>query len=163
MQVDLDASDIKLLAALQADASRSTAELADIVGVSQSACWRRLQRLKTEGVIRAQVALLDREKIGLNAHIFAEVKLSIHGRNNLAEFSEAIRRFPEVLECYVMMGRIDFLLKIVAADIKAYEQFFFEKLSRLPGIQEVNSIVALSEIKAITSLPLPKRGKKTSE
>jgi Lrp/AsnC family transcriptional regulator len=156
MQTSLDPADLRILAALQVDASRSTADLAEAAGVSQSVCWRRLQRLKSEGIIRAQVALLDRERIGLHAHIFAEVKLSAHGRANLSEFSEAIRAFPEVLECYVLMGRVDFLLRVVAEDIKAYERFFFDKLSVLPGIQEVNSIVALSEIKATTALPLPR-------
>jgi Lrp/AsnC family transcriptional regulator len=155
MRVALDTVDLRLLDALQQDASRSTAELAELVGVSQSVCWRRIQRLRNEGVVRSQVALLDREAVGLNAHIFAEVKLSVHGRANLAEFAEAIRGFPEVLECYVLMGRVDFLLRIVSEDIKAYERFFFEKLSRLPGIQEVNSIVVMSEIKSTTALPLP--------
>jgi DNA-binding Lrp family transcriptional regulator len=86
--------------------------------------------------------------------IFAEVKLNAHGRSNFTEFTEAIRGFPEVLECYVLMGAVDFLLRIVTSDIEAYERFFFEKLSMVPGIQEVNSIVALSEIKSTTSLPV---------
>ena len=122
--------------------------------VSQSVCWRRIQFLKEAGIIRREVALLDRKKLGLNAHIFAQVKLSAHGRANLAEFSDAIRRFPQVLECYVLMGPVDFLLRIVAKDIEAYERFFFEELSQLSGVQEVNSMVALSEIKSTTSLPL---------
>lgn len=113
-----------------------------------------MQRLKDEEVIRGHVALLDRRKIGLNAQIFAQVKLNAHGRQHLEEFSDAIRGFPEVLECFVLMGQVDFLLRIVTADIEAYERFFFEKLSRVPGIQEVNSVVALSEIKSTTALPL---------
>lgn len=151
---DLDAIDRKILRVLQADASLSTSDVAERVGISQSPCWRRIQRLKDEGIIRAQVVLLDRKKIGLNAQVFAQVKLNAHGRQHLEEFSEAIRRFPEVLECYVLMGTVDFLLRIVTADIEAYERFFFEKLSRVAGIQEVNSIVALSEIKATTALPV---------
>jgi Lrp/AsnC family transcriptional regulator len=110
--------------------------------------------MKEEGIIRGQVTLLDRKKIGLNTQIFAEIKLNAHGRSNFTEFTEAIRGFPEVLECYVLMGSVDFLLRIVTADIEAYERFFFEKLSMVPGIQEVNSIVALSEIKSTTSLPV---------
>jgi len=154
MPVELDALDRKILTALQEDASRSVAEIAEIVGLSQSPCWRRIDRLRQEGYIRGQVALLDRRKLGLNAQIFAQIKLNAHGRAHLEEFAEAIRGFPEVLECYVLMGPIDFLLRIVAKDIEAYERFFFEKLSRVPGIQEVNSTVALSEIKATTALPL---------
>jgi len=154
MHSELDAYDRRILELLQADASLSSAQIAERVGLSQSPCWRRIQRLKEEGVIRGQVTLLDRKKVGLNTQIFAEVKLNAHGRSNFTEFTEAIRGFPEVLECYVLMGAVDFLLRIVTSDIEAYERFFFEKLSNVPGIQEVNSIVALSEIKSTTSLPL---------
>ena len=154
MPTALDGADLKILAALQEDAGRSTVELAEIAGVSQSVCWRRIQRLKDEGVIRGQVTLLDRSRLGLETQIFAEVKLSAHGRANLADFSDAIRAFPEVMECYLLLGAVDFLLKIVTENIRAYEIFFFEKLSRLPGVQEVNSIVVFSEIKATTALPL---------
>ncbi|WP_374414435.1 Lrp/AsnC family transcriptional regulator [Novosphingobium colocasiae] len=150
----LDAFDRKILAAVQQDSSRSTAEVAALVGLSQAPCWRRIQRLKEAGYIRGEVALLDRRKIGLNAQIFAQVKLTATGRSNLEEFTAAIREFPEVLECFVLLGTVDFMLKIVARDIEAYERFFFEKLSRVPGVQEVNSMVALSEIKATTELPI---------
>jgi len=150
----LDAFDKRILAAVQKDSSRSTADVAALVGLSQAPCWRRIQRLKEAGYIRAEVALLDRRKIGLNAQIFAQVKLSATGRSNLEEFTAAIREFPEVLECFVLLGTVDFMLRIVARDIEAYERFFFEKLSRVPGVQEVNSMVALSEIKATTELPI---------
>jgi Lrp/AsnC family transcriptional regulator len=150
----LDNVDRKLLDELQRDASRSTAEIAEAVGLSQSPAWRRIQRLRADGFIKAEVALLDRRKLGLNAHIFAQVKLNAHGRAHLDDFAAAIGGFREVLECYVLMGPIDFLLRIVTADIEAYERFFFEKLSRVPGVQEVNSTMALSEIKATTALPL---------
>lgn len=156
MHSELDAYDRRILELLQEDASLSSAQIAERVGLSQSPCWRRIQRLKEEGVIRGQVTLLDRKKVGLNTQIFAEVKLNAHGRSNFTEFTEAIRGVPEVLECYVLMGAVDFLLRIVTSDIEAYERFFFEKLSNVPGIQEVNSIVALSEIKSTTSLPLPR-------
>lgn len=151
---DLDESDRKILGLMQQDASRSTAEIADLVGLSQAPCWRRLQRLKEAGYIRRQVALLDRRKIGLNAQIFAQVKLTATGRSNLEDFTQAIREFPEVLDCFVLMGTVDFMLRIVARDIEAYERFFFDKLSRVPGVQEINSMVALSEIKSTTELPL---------
>lgn len=105
MQSELDSYDRKILALLQEDASLSSAQIAEQVGLSQSPCWRRIQRMKEEGIIRAQVTLLDRKKIGLNTQIFAEVKLNAHGRSNFTEFTEAIRGFPEVLECYVLMGR----------------------------------------------------------
>ena len=154
MSIALDAYDQRILALLQEDAGLSTAELAERIGLSQSPCWRRIQRLKEEGVIRKQVTLLDRKRIGLHTQVFAQVKLNAHGRSNLTELAEAMREFPEVLECHVLMGAVDFMLRIVTRDIEAYERFFFEKLSLVPGIQEVNSIVALSEIKSTTSLPL---------
>lgn len=153
-EAPLDAYEKRILRLLQEDASLSNAEIADRVGLSASPCWRRIDRLEREGFIRRRVALLDRRKVGLNAQIFAQVKLNAHGRANLDEFAAAIRELPEVLECYVMMGSIDFLLRIVAPDIEAYEKLFFNRLSQLPGVQEVNSNVALSEIKATTALPL---------
>lgn len=150
----LDSYERKILAVLQEDCSLSAAEVADRVGLSTTPCWRRIQRLRETGVIARQVAIVDRRKIGLNAQIFAQVKLNAHGRQNIDEFTAAIRGFPEVLEAYVLMGPVDFLLRIVAADIEAYERFFFNKLSRLQGIQEINSIAALSEVKATTALPV---------
>lgn len=155
MPDDLDRFDRRILTLLQQDASRSTVEIAQEVGLSQAPCWRRIQRLKEAGYIKSEICLLDRRKLGLNAQIFAEVKLSANGRADVASFSEAIRQFPEVLDCFVLMGAVDFLLRIVARDIDAYERFFFEKLSRVPGVQEINSMVALSEIKHTTELPIP--------
>lgn len=154
MPFSIDDYERKILRLLQEDASLSTAAVAEAVGLSSSPCWRRIDRLEREGFIKRRVALVDRKKVGLNAHIFAQVKLNAHGRANLDEFSAAIREFPEVIECFVLMGSIDFLLRVVAADIEAYERFFFEKLSQLPGVQEINSVVALSEIKGGTALPV---------
>jgi Lrp/AsnC family transcriptional regulator len=150
----LDRYEKRILELLQEDASLSTAAIAEKVGLSSSPCWRRVDRLEREGFIKRRVALVDRKKVGLNAHIFAQIKLNAHGRANLDEFAEAIRAFPEVLECYVLMGPVDFLIRVVASDIEAYERFFFNRLSQLPGVQEVNSTVALSEIKATTALPI---------
>lgn len=150
----LDNYERKILAILQEDCTLSAAEVAERVGLSTTPCWRRIQRLRETGIIARQVALVDRRKIGLNAQVFAQVKLNAHGRQHLDEFTEAIRSFPEVLEAYVLMGPVDFLLRVVAADIEAYERFFFDKLSRLQGVQEINSIAALSEVKATTALPL---------
>jgi Lrp/AsnC family transcriptional regulator len=157
MSVPLDAFDLKLLALLQADSSLSTAELAERVGLSQSPCWRRIHRLEQAGVIDRRVTLLNRKALGLNAHIFAQVKLSAHGRAHLQEFTETVRNIPEILDCYVLMGDIDFLLRIVTHDVEAYEKLFFEKLSQLPGVQEIKSSVALSEIKHTTALPLQQK------
>jgi len=151
---DIDDTDLRILDALQRDASLSSAELAETVGLSQSPCWRRLHRLRQAGYIREQVTRLDAERLGFTTLVFAHVRLSAHGRANLTEFSEAIRRMPEVIECYATLGAFDFLLRIVTRDIKAYEQFVFGKLSVLPSVQEINSEIALSEIKSTTALPL---------
>lgn len=153
MSHDLDEYEKRILAILQVDASRSATDIAQEIGLSQAPCWRRIQRLKEEGYIRSQVCILDRRKLGLRAQIFAQVKLTAHGRANLADFSEAIRGFPEVLDCFVLMGATDFMLRIVTRDIETYERFFFDKLSKVPGVQEVTSMVALSEIKSTTAIP----------
>ena len=153
--IDLDDYDRRLLAAIQLDASRSTAELAEEIGLSQAPCWRRLQRLKASGLVRAQVALLDREALGLQVQIFALVKLSAHGRSDVTEFTNTVKRFPEVLECHITLGSVDCMLRIVAPSMQAYEAFFFDRLASLPGVQEVNSVVSLTEVKHTTALPVP--------
>jgi len=153
-QVDIDQTDRRILQLLQTEPGINAAAIGEKIGLSQSACWRRMQRLRDEGVIRDQPVILDPEKVGLSTMVFAQVKLTSHGRSNLTDFAEAVRKYPEVLDCYVVLGNIDFLLRIVAEDIKGYERFIYEKLSQLPGVQEVNSSMALSEIKHTTVLPI---------
>lgn len=150
----LDKIDQKILAVLQEDASRSAAEIAEAVGLSQSPCWRRIQRLKEEGYISRVVALLDRNKLGLRAQLFVQVKVVKNDQASLVEFSQAIREFPEVMECHVILGMFDFLLRVVTKDMEAYERFYFEKLSRVANIREVNSYVAATEVKFTTALPM---------
>ena len=152
--VQIDSVDRKILHLLQSEPGINAAAIGERIGLSQSAVWRRMQGLRDEGIIREQPVKIDREKIGLDTMVFAHVKLTSHGRSNLAAFAEAVRSYPQVLDCYVLLGSVDFLLRIVTEDIKAYEQFFFEKLSQLPGIQEINSSIALSEIKHTTVLPI---------
>jgi Lrp/AsnC family transcriptional regulator len=152
--IELDQTDRRILALLQTEAGIKATEIGERIGLSQSACWRRIQRLRDEGVIKDQPAILDREKVGLTTMVFAQVKLTSHGRTNITDFADAVRQYPEVLDCYVVLGSVDFLLRIVAEDIKDYERFMYEKLSQLPGVQEVNSSIALSEIKHTTILPI---------
>lgn len=151
----LDRFDRQILDILQHDASLSAADIGARVGLSQSPCWRRINRLQQAGYLRGQVALLDRHRLGLDVLVFALVKLTAHGRRSLPAFAEAIRERPEVLECFTLLGDMDFLLRIVVPDIQAYERFFFETLSQLPGVQEVHSNIAMSEMKSTTALPLP--------
>lgn len=150
----IDQTDRRILQLLQTEPGINASAIGEQIGLSQSACWRRMQRLRDEGVIKDQPVILDREKVGLSTMVFAQVKLTSHGRSNLTDFADAVRRYPEVLDCYVVLGNIDFLLRIVAEDIKGYERFIYEKLSQLPGVQEVNSSMALSEIKHTTVLPI---------
>ncbi len=152
--VDIDQTDRRILQLLQTEPGINAAAIGEKIGLSQSACWRRMQRLRDEGVIKDHPVILDPEKVGLSTMVFAQVKLTSHGRSNLTDFAEAVRKYPEVLDCYVVLGNIDFLLRIVAEDIKGYERFIYEKLSQLPGVQEVNSSMALSEIKHTTVLPI---------
>lgn len=150
----LDRIDQRILAALQEDASRSAAQIAEAVGLSQSPCWRRIQRLREEGYISKVVALLDRKKIGLRAQLFVQVKVISNDQANLAEFSRQIQEFPEVMECHVILGAFDFLLRVVTRDLEAYEKFYFDTLSRVPNIREINSFVAAQEVKSTTAFPL---------
>ena len=151
---DLDRIDRRILEILQEDASRSAAEIAEMIGLSQSPCWRRIQRLREEGYISKIVALLNRHKLDLKAQLFVQVKVLRNDQMSLAEFSQAIRQFPEVMECHVILGAFDFLLRVVTKDMEAYEMFYFERLSRVPNIREVNSFVAATEVKSTTALPL---------
>lgn len=152
--VDLDHTDRRILEWLQKEPGINAAELGEKISLSQSAVWRRIQSLREQGVIKDQPVKLDREKVGLNTMVFAHVKLTSHGRSNLTKFSDAVREYPEVLDCYLLLGNVDYLLRIVTEDIKAYERFFFEKLSQLDGIQEVNSSIVLTDVKHTTVLPI---------
>ena len=154
MVVELDKTDQKILELVQSDASLSASEIAEKVNLSQPPCWRRIKRLEEEGYIKRRVAMLNRQLLGLSVVIYTEVKLTANGRKEVGDFEERVRSFPEVTECYVMLGRIDFLLRIVTKDIESYEQFFRNHLSQLPGVQDINSSVALSEVKYTTELPL---------
>jgi Lrp/AsnC family transcriptional regulator, cysteine-sensing transcriptional activator len=153
-ELTIDQIDRRILDVMQREPGVNATVLGERIGLSQSACWRRIQRLRDAGIIRDQPVTIDRESVGLNTMVFAHVKLTSHGRSNLAEFADAVAGFAEVLDCYVLLGNVDFLLRIVTEDIKAYEQFFFEKLSQLPGIQEVNSSIVMSDVKHTTVLPI---------
>lgn len=152
--ISLDRTDRRILRLLQTRADITAGAIGEQIGASQATVWRRIQQMRESGLIPPQVVTLDRKKAGFKAMVFAQVKLNSQGRANLSAFSDAMQGFPEVLECYVMMGNIDFLLRIVAADIDAYEKFFFDKLSAVPGIQEITSSIALSEIKHTRELPI---------
>ena len=150
----LDSKDIQILDLLQRDGSLSTQDIANRVNLSQSPCWRRINRLEEQGLISKKVALLDREKLGMDVVVFATVNLSTLGRGNLEEFEREVEILPEVTECYTMAGTWDYMLKIVVQDIRHYEIFVRQKLTKLSHIDEVHSHIAVTEIKNSTILPL---------
>jgi len=150
----LDRIDRRILDVIQREGALPVAEVATRIGLSTTTCWRRIQALEQAGVIRGRVAVLDRAALGLDVTIFAHVKLSTQGRDAIAAFAEAIRERAEVLDCYTTMGEWDFMLRIVTRDIKAYEAFYLDHLSKLPFVQSINSSVTVTVIKETTVLPL---------
>ena len=154
MSHKLDIIDAKILEILQKDDSIPITDIAEQIGSSKSVVWRRIQTLQETGIIKKRVALLDRTKIGLSVMIFANVKMQANNRESLPHFIEQVQDFPEVIECHTLMGDIDFLLKVVVGDISDYERFFWEKLSQIDGVREINSSIALTAVKDTTMLPV---------
>lgn len=154
MHEPLSAIDRRILRLLQRNADLSAAEIAKKVELSQSPCWRRINRLQEDGFIERKVALLSHKRLGFDITVFVSIKLSAHGRSNLDEFEQAIIGYPEVLECFTMAGSSDYLLKVVVRDIASYERFLRDQLLQRPHVQEAHSGIAMSEVKRTTELPL---------
>ncbi len=150
----MDKADTQILDLLQQDANMTTQQIADRINISQSPCWRRINKLEEQGLIDRKVTLLNREKLGMEVVVFATVNLTTQGRDNLEDFEREVRVLPEVLECYTMAGTWDYMLKIVVKDIRHYEMFVRERLTKLSHIGEVHSHIAVTEIKNSTALPL---------
>ena len=154
MPADLDAIDRKILAVLQQDGRKSIAELAEQVGLSPSPCLRRVRMLEEAGIIARYVAVLDQQSVGLPVSVFVSIKLESQREEALDRFAKAIARWPEVLECYLMTGPRDYLLRVVVADLAAYETFLKTKLTRLSGIGSIESSFALEQVKYTNKLPV---------
>ncbi|MFN2327606.1 MAG: Lrp/AsnC family transcriptional regulator [Chromatocurvus sp.] len=154
MTLKLSKQDIGILTLLQQDATQSSASIAERVNLSQSPCWRRINRMEDEGLIRGRVALLDRSALGMDVIVFATINLTSTGRQNLMTFERDIVRHPEVIECYTMTGIWDYMLKIVTRDVRHYESFVRNTLTASPSIRELHSHLAVTEIKNTTELPL---------
>lgn len=154
MSAELSKQDIGILSVLQSDASKSSSDVANLVGMSQSPCWRRINRIEQEGIIKKKVALLDRHALGMDLVVFATINLTTSGRQNLEEFEQSVENFDEVMECYTMTGIWDYMLKIIVKDIRNYESFVRDRLLCLPMIREIHSHIAVTEIKNTTELPL---------
>ena len=155
MNKALDRIDRRILDCLQRDAGLSTAEIADRVGLSTTPCWRRIQNLEKAGILKGRVALLDRDQLDLGVDVFVSLRISRHGEEWLKKFTEAVDEFPEVVEFYRMSGDVDYLMRVVVADIKAYDAFY-KRLIRHTGIADVSSSFAMERIKYTTALPLEK-------
>ncbi len=154
MSLNLDAQDVAILRLLQRDASLSSTAIAERLNMSQSPCWRRINRLQQEGLIQREVALLDRRGLGMDVVVFATINLTSTGRQNLMAFEQEIVQHTEVMECYTMTGIWDYMLKIVTRDIRHYEEFVRNTLTASPEIRELHSHMAVTEIKNSTELPL---------
>lgn len=151
---ELDQIDIKILELLQHNGDRSSADIAEQLNMSQSPCWRRINRLQQEGYIDRKVAILNREALGIDLVAFTTINLSAAGRKNMERFEHGVLQLDEVVECYTMTGAWDYMLKVVVRDIRHYEQFVRKHLLELPMIGEVHSHMAVTEIKNTTELPL---------
>lgn len=150
----LDSIDLKILAALQANGRLSNVELAERVGLSPSPCLRRVRLLEQAGVIDRYVALIDQGAVGLPVSVFISIKLEHQQEEDLDRFEAEVSAYPEVLECYLMTGTQDYLLRVVVADLAAYERFLKTKLTRVKNVASIESSFALKQVKYNNVLPL---------
>jgi len=146
--------DLKILEQMQKDATLSTTELAERVGLSQSPCWRRLQRLRDDGYIVGQVAVLDRQKFGESIYIFATLKMTRLTEEQREEFSRKVELIPEIMECHTLFGERDVIFKIIAQSLDWYQKFLFRVILKLPGVVDIQSTVTLSQIKQTSAIPV---------
>ncbi len=151
----LDATDLRLLQTMQENARLSNVDLAERVGLSASPCLRRMRQLEDSGVIKGYMTLIDQNMIGLPVSVFISVTLKEQSERALEDFEGRIRALPEVMECYLMTGTADYLLRVVTADLAAYERFLKEHLTRIPVIASIQSSFALKQVSFRTALPLP--------
>ena len=152
----LDPLDIRILNELQNDRSLSNVELAKRVHLSPSPCLMRVKALKDKGVIRNYVALADPKILGLGLNVFISISLKEQSKEALAQFEQRISEHDEVMECYLMTGDSDYLIRVAVADMGALEKFILEQLTPIPGIEKIRSSFALKQVRYKTALPLPK-------
>jgi DNA-binding Lrp family transcriptional regulator len=150
----MDRIDRLILEALQRDGRISNKQLAQEVHLSESACLRRVRALEDEGMIERYVAMVDQDKAGMPGDVLVHIGLHREEQSELAAFEEAVRNIPEVMECYLMTGEFDYLLRVVVADMADFERIHKEHLTRLPGVARVNSSVAIRKVLKRTALPL---------
>ena len=149
----MDAIDRKILAVLQEDASLSVAEIGSRVGLSSTPCWKRIQRLEADGVILKRVALVEQDRLGLGVTVFVSIETGDHSHAWLTKFAEAVQAMPEVMEFYRMAGDIDYMLRVVVADIASFDAFYKRLIANV-SLKNVTSRFAMEKIKATTALPI---------
>jgi Lrp/AsnC family transcriptional regulator len=149
----MDAIDRKILSVLQEDAALSVAEIGSRVGLSSTPCWKRIQRLETEGVILKRVALVDQDRIGLGISVFVSIETDDHSQEWLDRFAKVVGAMPEVMEFYRMAGDVDYMLRVVVTDIQGYDTFYKRLIANVP-LKNVTSRFAMERIKSTTALPI---------
>lgn len=154
MPISIDATDQRILHELQGDGRLSNVELAEKIGLSPSPCLRRVRLLEEAKIIRGYHASVDQVKVGLPVSVFVSVKLEKQHEAVMKRFETAVRRFPEVLECYLMTGSRDYLLRVVAKDLADYERFLKATLTRIDGVASIESSFALAQVKHTSALPI---------
>lgn len=152
--IHLDELDRRLLRALQADATLSHAALAEAVGASAASCWRRIRALEAGGILRASVRLVDAQRVDRGVSVICQVTMKSHAQAAREEFERYVRAREEILECHSMSGEWDYLMRIVVADVAAYERFLMRELLRHPAVATAASHFALSQIKYTTAIPV---------
>ena len=154
MPNSMDKYDRQILALLQRDGRISNKQLAEKVSLSESSCLRRVRALEQAGAIDRYVALLSQNKVGLPGNVFVQIGLHREVESDLTAFEEAVRHIPEVMECYLMSGEFDYLLRVVVSDMADFERIHKETLTRLPGVARVNSSFGIRTVQRTTELPL---------
>lgn len=155
--MQLDAIDLRILAELQQDGSLTNVELARRVHLSPSPCLARVKALEGAGVIERYVALASAKQLGLGLNVFINISLKTQSKEALAEFERRIAEHDEVMECYLMTGDSDYLIRVAVPDIAALERFILEQLTPIAGIEKIRSSFALKQVRYKTALPLPLR------
>lgn len=150
----MDNLDRKILAVMQDDASLSIADIGSRVGLSATPCWKRIQKLESEGVITRRVAIVDPEKVGLGISVFVAIETGDHSEKWLKEFSAAVAAMPEVLEFYRMAGDVDYMLRVVVGSIHEYDAFYKKLIATIP-LKNVSSRFSMESLKQTSALPLP--------
>jgi len=150
----MDATDRHILAILQEDATLSIADVGERVGLSQTPCWKRIQRLEADGVIERRVALLNPEKLGLNITALVAIETNDHSAGWLSSFASKVSHMPEVVDIWRMAGDVDYVLRVVAPDMQAYDAFYKRLIEAVP-LKNVTTRFAMERVKATTALPLP--------